>query len=128
MGIGRPILVVEDDAPTREFVAELLSKYGYVVSTAADGAEARAQVRASLPKLVILDLVLPQVSGFQLLAEWRETSYTADLPVFVITSKDLTAEEEAYIRTNAEACFHKQESWQEAFIRHLRRIVPPVLT
>jgi PAS domain S-box-containing protein len=127
-GRSRPILVVEDDAPTREFVAELLSKHGYLVGTAADGAEARARVAASLPELVILDLILPEVSGFQLLAEWRIDSRTADLPIFVLTSKDLTVEEKSYIRKNTEALFQKQEHWQEALIQQLQRAVPVALT
>jgi PAS domain S-box-containing protein len=127
MGRGRPILVVDDDTPTREFIAELLSKHGYVVTTAADGFEARAQVSASLPELVILDLIMPNLSGFQLLAEWRGDSRTADLPVFVLTSKDLSAAEKEYLRTNTGAFFCKQERWQDALIRQLQRAVPPVL-
>jgi len=128
IGRARPILVVEDDTPTREFVAELLSKNGYLVGTAADGAEARARVAASVPELVILDLILPEVSGFQLLAEWRMDSRTVDLPIFVLTSKDLTLEERDYIRKNTGALFQKQERWQEALIRQLQRAVAPVLT
>jgi len=128
IGRTRPILVVEDDTPTREFIAELLSKNGYLVGTAADGAEARAKVAASVPELVILDLILPEVSGFQLLAEWRVDSRTVDLPIFVLTSKDLTIEEKDYIRKNTGALFQKQERWQEALIRQLQRAVTPVLT
>ncbi len=128
IGRARPILVVEDDASTREFVAELLSKHGYAVATAADGAEARAKVAASLPEFVILDLILPEVSGFQLLAEWRANSRTADLPVFVLTSKDLSPEERDYLRANAGALFLKQELWQNELIRQLHKAVPPVLT
>jgi PAS domain S-box-containing protein len=128
IGRSRPILVVEDDAATREFIAEMLSKHGYIVSTAADGAKARAQVAASLPELVVLDLILPEVSGFELLAEWRGNSRTADLPVFVLTSKDLTLEERDYLRANAGALFNKQERWQDGLIRQLQRAVPPVLT
>jgi signal transduction histidine kinase/DNA-binding response OmpR family regulator len=123
----RPILVVEDDLPTREFVAALLTKHGYVVATAADGAEARTWVEASLPDLVVLDLILPKVSGFQLLAEWRASSRTADLPVFVLTNKDLTSEEMEYIRANTGALFQKQESWQDALIKQLQRAVSPAL-
>jgi DNA-binding response OmpR family regulator len=128
IGQRRPILVVEDDAPTREFVAELLSKRGYVVTTAADGAEARSRVTASLPELVILDLILPEVSGFQLLAEWRTNSRTADLPVFVLTSKDLTPEEHDYIRTHSGLLLQKQQAWQETLIAQLRRTLPGVLS
>jgi len=120
---ARPILVVEDDTPTREIIAELLKTKGYAVATAADGASARAQVAASLPQLVILDLVLPKVGGFELLAEWRADPRTAELPIFVLTSKELTAREKSYLRANAQSLFHKQESWQEALLKQLRRAV-----
>lgn len=127
-GPARPILVVEDDIATREFIAELLSKHGYVVSTAPDGAKARAQVATSLPELVLLDLILPEVNGFQLLAEWRVDPRTADLPVFVLTSKELTTKEKDYIHANTGALFQKQGQWQDALMRQLQRAVPPVLT
>jgi CheY-like chemotaxis protein len=119
----RPILIVEDDTPTREFIAEMLSAQGYSVATAADGAQARAQVAASLPELVILDLLLPEVSGFELLGEWRASPRTADLAVFILTSMDLTQEEQSYLRTHAESLFRKQEPWQEALLKQLERIV-----
>jgi PAS domain S-box-containing protein len=122
---AKSILVVEDDGPTREFIEELLTKNSYLVSTAVDGSAARARVAESLPELVILDLVLPKVSGFQLLAEWRKDARTADLPVFVLTSKDLTAEEKEHIRLNRGALFHKQQPWQEDLLRHLQKVVPP---
>ena len=128
VGQTRPILVVEDEAAAREFVAELLSKHGYSVITANNGAEARSQVAASLPELVILDLVLPDASGFQLLAEWRTNSRTADLPVFVLTSKDLTPEEQEYIREHTGLLLQKQRPWQETLIAQLRRAVPRVLS
>lgn len=124
---ARPILVVEDDTPTREFLTELLSKNGYIVSTASDGEEARTQIAGSVPELVILDLTLPKVSGFQLLAEWSVDPRLADLPVFVLTSKDLTEEEKEFIRTKTGALFQKQEPWQEGLVRQLRRAVIPVL-
>jgi signal transduction histidine kinase/DNA-binding response OmpR family regulator len=119
----RPILVVEDDTPTREVVAELLTAQGYAVTTAEDGDQARAQMAAGLPELVILDLMLPKVSGFELLAEWRSKPRTADLPVFVLTSKDLSVEEEQYLRKHAESLFHKQQSWQQQLSEQLQRVL-----
>ncbi|MBZ5693843.1 MAG: response regulator [Acidobacteriia bacterium] len=121
------ILVIEDHAPTREFIAESLLQRGYFVDTAADGEEARARVAQSLPELIILDLILPKVSGFQLLAEWRVGSRTADLPVFILTSKDLTPDEKLYLEANSSVLLYKQEQWQEALFKQLQRVVDPVL-
>ena len=120
---ARTILVVEDDVSTLEMIVELLRVYGYSVSTATDGAQARASVAQSLPELVILDLVLPKMSGFELLAEWRSNPRTADLSVFVLTSKDLTKDEEKYVHAHAESLFRKQNSWREPLIKQLERVV-----
>src|SRR2546422_4188328 len=109
----RPILVIEDDTPTREGITELLTEQGYAVATAADGAEARAQVATSLPELVILDLLLPRVSGFELLAEWRGAPRTADLPAFILTSQDLTREAEIRLRPHAELLLPHEQPWQQ---------------
>jgi PAS domain S-box-containing protein len=122
-----PILVVEDDQSTREVIVDLLTSFGYAVTTACDGAEARASVAQSLPALIILDLVLPKMSGLELLAEWRAAPRTSELSVFVLTSKDLSKEEERYIHAHAESLFLKQSSWREALINQLERVVTPTL-
>jgi CheY-like chemotaxis protein len=119
----RAILVVEDDGPTREVISEMLHREGYSVTTAADGEQARASVAKSLPELVILDLLLPKVSGFELLSEWRANPHTADLSVFVLTSKELSKDEEKYLRMNSEYLYRKQQAWQEELINQLRRVV-----
>jgi len=121
---AQPILVVEDDGATREIIAELLTAQAYPVTTAADGAEARQQVSNFVPTLVILDLTLPKVSGFELLAEWRSHPRTADLPVFILTSKDLSREEEKYLRTHAESLLRKNQPWREQLLQQLTRVMP----
>ena len=124
----RAILVVEDDPATREMIEDLLTAGGYSVITAADGEQARACVAQALPELVILDLILPKMGGLELLAEWRDNPRTADLPVFVLTSKDLTKEEEKYVHAHAESLFRKQHSWREPLMKQLQRVVTrPVL-
>ncbi len=121
------VLVVEDHPPTREFVAESLMHRGYLVDIAADGATARAKVAKSVPELVILDLILPDVSGFELLAQWRGNPSTADMPVFVLTNKELTLEEKEYLRANSAALLQKKDRWQEMLFRQLKKAVPPAL-
>ena len=114
------ILVVEDDVRTRELLTDVLSQEGYTVTSVGDGAEARARVQANLPNLVLLDLLLPEVNGFQLIAEWRSASRTAELPIFVLTNKELTEEERDYLRANTAAIFSKHEPWQEALIKRIK--------
>jgi DNA-binding response OmpR family regulator len=121
---ARPILVVEDDTATREFIVEALSRCGYRVDTASDGLQARAYVETTLPELVVLDLILPGVDGFQLLDEWRKQERTAELPILILTSKDLSQEEREYLRANVGALFSKQEHWQGALIRKMQQVVP----
>jgi CheY-like chemotaxis protein len=123
---ARTILVVEDDMPTREMIAELLAAHGYDVTTAEDGTVARIKVAQVLPALVILDLLLPKISGFELLAEWRANPRTADLPVFVLTSKDLNAEQEEFLRKHAESVFMKQSSWRSLLIKQLDRVATSI--
>jgi hypothetical protein len=62
-----------------------------------------------------------------LLADWRASSRTADLPVSILTSKELTPEEKIYLQSNSAVLFHKQEPWQEALLRQLQRALPPDL-
>jgi DNA-binding response OmpR family regulator len=100
---------------------------GYVVDIAADGGAARARVARGLPELVILDLILPDISGFELLAEWRANPSTAALPVFVLTSKDLTPAEKVFLQANSMALLQKKDRWQESLISQLQRVAPPAL-
>jgi DNA-binding response OmpR family regulator len=123
----RTILIVEDHPPTREFIAESLMHRGYIVDIAVDGAAARARVAKALPELVILDLILPDASGLELLAEWRGNPATAGLPVFVLTSKDLTAAEKEYLEANSAALLLKKDRWQDILFNQLQRAVPPAL-
>jgi len=119
----RPALVVEDDLPTREFITEMLTSQGRVVVTAADGGQARAQINLHVPELVILDLGLPDISGLELLAEWRSRPRTAELPVFVLTGRDVTKADQNYLRRHAESLFHKRHSWHDALAHELNRVM-----
>ncbi|MGB6687242.1 MAG: response regulator [Terracidiphilus sp.] len=123
-GTGQKILVVEDDSATREFIVDLLEKNGYCVSSATDGLKAKSLVNATLPDLVILDLLLPGMSGFALIAEWRTDEKTASLPIFVLTNKDLTLEERDYLRSHTGALFMKHEQWRSELIRQIQQAAP----
>jgi signal transduction histidine kinase/DNA-binding response OmpR family regulator len=118
---SQSILVVEDNAATRELIVDLLTRSGYVVSSAEDGLRARAKVQSALPDLVILDLMLPGISGFDLIAEWRKDARTAHLPIFVLTNGDLTIQEKNYLSENTGALVLKDERWRDELIRQVQR-------
>jgi PAS domain S-box-containing protein len=118
------ILIVEDDDDAREAVSTLLQDQGYHVQTACDGAEARRLVKASPPRLVVLDLLLPHVSGFELITEWRSDPRTKELPIFVLTGKALGQDEIRCLHDNAEFLVHKKQDWQAALIQQLQRAIP----
>jgi two-component system, OmpR family, alkaline phosphatase synthesis response regulator PhoP len=85
--IRQKILVVEDEGDIRELLCYSLSKEGYAVEEAADGAEALDRVIRRAPDLVMLDLMLPRMSGLELCRRLRANPDTAHLPVIVVTAK-----------------------------------------
>jgi two-component system, OmpR family, response regulator len=80
------LLVVEDDAGIRTALLEALTAEGFVVELAANGAEAISFMIKSRPDLVLLDLMMPHMTGWQLLDEIRRLPRLADIPVFVVTA------------------------------------------
>ena len=88
------VLVVDDAADHREISIEYLSPF-YQVRTAASGLEALAQVKTlPLPDLILLDLVMPDMDGFEVLAELRKAPDTRDIPVIFVTAFGMETEEE----------------------------------
>jgi len=85
--IRHKILVVEDEADIRELLRYSLTQEGYAVEEAADGAEALDRIERRAPDLVLLDLMLPRMSGLELCRKLRANSETAQMPVIVVTAK-----------------------------------------
>ena len=88
------ILVVDDTPKNVKLLADLLSVKGYRVATAASGAEALAQIEADKPDLILLDVVMPEMSGYEVCRQIRARSDTEMLPVVMVTALD-PAEERA---------------------------------
>jgi CheY-like chemotaxis protein len=84
----RPILVVDDDADSRDFLIALLRSQGYAVIGAASGGEALAVARAALPCLILLDLMMPGLDGFGFRAAQLRSPEFANIPVILISALD----------------------------------------
>lgn len=83
------ILVVEDDRELLELVSEALTEYGFTVHEARDGLAALASARASKPTIILLDAMLPRMSGLEFRARQSRDPGLADVPVVVMTGLEL---------------------------------------
>ncbi|HWS68805.1 MAG TPA: HAMP domain-containing protein [Steroidobacteraceae bacterium] len=95
------LLLVEDDEAERKGVAELLAHEDIKITLADTGAKALAVLRDDPPDCVVLDLKLPDMSGFDVLERIRDHESLADLPVVVFTGRELSADEDAQLHTMA---------------------------
>jgi signal transduction histidine kinase/DNA-binding response OmpR family regulator/PAS domain-containing protein len=87
------VLVVDDDAKSRDVLRRTLTKEGWMVAEAANGREALDQLQRGRPVLVLLDLMMPEMDGFEVLERMRRDEAWHDIPVIVVTAKDLTRED-----------------------------------
>ena len=84
----RPILVVEDDQFLRELLIEKLLSSGLPAHGAVDGKEAFAQLKTVRPALIILDIILPDINGFEILAKIRSDEKLKAIPVLILSNLD----------------------------------------
>jgi CheY-like chemotaxis protein len=87
------LLVVEDDPMTRDMITRMLRKEGWYVRDATNGREALERVAAMKPSLILLDLMMPEMDGFEFLEELRKTEMGRTIPVMVVTALDLEPDE-----------------------------------
>ncbi|MCD6285132.1 MAG: response regulator [Anaerolineae bacterium] len=97
---GYTILVVEDSEPAIVQITHILTRQGYRVQVARNGGEALEQIGRSLPDAMILDLMMPEVDGFQVLRSIRGAERTAQVPVLILTAKHVTREELSFLKGN----------------------------
>ena len=86
--ISRKILVVEDSSTIRKVISITLSQKGYEIIEAEDGLEALSRLNESKPDLILLDILLPKMDGYQLLSIIKENQMFKNVPVIMLTSKD----------------------------------------
>ena len=121
VGAGK-VLVVEDDASTRELLVRSLQKEGWTVQQADDGRRGLECVAEDTPALIVLDLLLPEIDGFQFLEELRSRADRAsEIPVVVVTAKDLTQDDIERLRGRVEAVVRKDGHPSQEVVREVRK-------
>ena len=115
------VLIVDDDADTRELVSRNLRKAGFTTIEAASGEDALLKVRVVNPALVILDLLMPNVDGFEVLRTLRAEGNA--VPIVVLTGKDLSESEEHVLREGVARIVRKDGVSVDDVILEARRLV-----
>jgi len=105
--MAKRILVVDDEAKLLRAVAVDLRGEGYDVATARSGAEALALVAQSLPDLIVSDIRMPGMDGYQLARRLRENARTAIIPIIFLTAKDTSADRIEGFRSGVDAYITK---------------------
>jgi PAS domain S-box-containing protein len=114
-------LVVEDDASVRAMVVELLGSRGWTVAEAADGLGAWEALNASAPDIVIVDLLLPRLSGFELLDRMQASPELASVPVVVLTGQALDERERALLAGRVRQVVEKNSVSGDDLAKTVRR-------
>lgn len=106
-GGGANVLVADDDADIRKLLEKELGSAGFRVRTARDGAEALESLTRERPAAVVLDLLMPEPDGFEVLYRMRDDAAMRSIPVVVLTGKDLTAADYARLNGSAQRILRK---------------------
>jgi signal transduction histidine kinase/DNA-binding response OmpR family regulator len=113
-GDSAVVLVIDDDPPARQLMRRLLIKDGWSVSEAENGRAALDRLRHEHPAVIVLDLIMPEVDGFELLEILRKTPAWRTIPVVVVTAKDLSEEESRWLNGSVSKVLSKAASrWEE---------------
>ena len=117
------VLLVEDDAGTRELIGRMLQKEGCVVTEAENGRIALQRVVANRPELIVLDLMMPEMDGFEFMQELRKLEAYRSIPIIVVTAKDLTPEDQRMLNGQVEAILQKGGHSGDELLREICELV-----
>ncbi len=96
------VLVVEDNEPNRRMLARRLQRRGYEISTAADGAEAIDSVRREPPDIILMDMSLPVMHGWDATREIKSDPVTASIPIIALTAHALSGDRDKALQSGCD--------------------------
>jgi len=120
---GCSVLLVEDDAATREMMTRTLEKSEWTVSEAGNGREALDQLAQKKPQLILLDLMMPVMDGFDFLLEMRSHTDWQDIPVIVLTAKDLNEEDRRVLSGRVEQVVSKGAHAHDQVVNLVHKVI-----
>jgi adenylate cyclase len=116
------VLLVEDDSFQRERMHAWLESQQWVVQEAANGREALDRLQQSKPDLILLDLMMPEMDGFQVVATLQKEAGWRDIPVIVITALDLDAKDRDRLNSGVQSVLVKETFQPADLVERIRRL------
>jgi len=120
------VFIVDDDQGTRDRLSRMVREGGWTPAVAENGRIALDRIAEVEPHLILLDLIMPEMDGFEVAARLREDPRWRDVPVVVITSMDITPEDRARLNGAVERVFRKDEVGAQSLVEELRGILGSV--
>jgi PAS domain S-box-containing protein len=117
------LLVLEDDEPTREMLRRTLVNLGYQVTEATNGREGIERLQEQVPSAILLDLMMPEMDGFQFLEEVRRREHWQRIPVVVLSSKELTTEDRERLNGRVLQILEKSATSRDDLLNTVRRLL-----
>jgi signal transduction histidine kinase/CheY-like chemotaxis protein len=121
--LPRPrLLLIDDDASVHELLEEALTSLGYAIENAYSGEDGLRAAATASPDVIILDLMMPGMSGFEVADSLKGNPATANIPILVLTSKDLTNDDRRELQSKVTTCVQKGKSARDELVKEIRRL------
>jgi len=118
MPVGIPsLLIVDDDGTSRELLVRVIKKAGWTAIEAQNGQEALQKLKESIPTLILLDLLMPDMDGFSLINELQKNEQWRNIPVIIVSAKTLSEEERVVLGKYSEGILHKTNYTSEGLVK-----------
>lgn len=115
------LLLVEDDLATSEMTSKLLESHGWKVHVASNGKAALQELETFVPAVILLDLMMPEMDGFQFLTEYHRRPNAEQIPIIVLTAMDLDEQQRAFLASQTVEILKKGSTNSETILDHLKK-------
>ncbi len=117
------VLLIEDDEATRQVLRRAIVKQGWAVAEAENGLVGLEKVKERVPSLILLDLMMPEMDGFEFLEKLRAHEEWSKIPVVVVTAKELTEQDRSQLNGNVEKVLRKGSYGRDELLQEVRSII-----
>ena len=119
---AKRLLVIDDDESVHAILDEDLAPLGYAIENASSGEDGLRAAEERAPDVIILDLMMPGMSGFEVAGSLKDNPRTANIPILVLTSKEISSADRALLHPKVSSFVQKGTSARDQLVRELRRV------